>query len=237
MASLKGPQKPDRLRQVDAEDHQGDADGGRVQAAPRAERRRKRRAPTPTSVEDRADQSGGRFGDGQGASAARRHRRRARPICSSSARASAAFAAHSIRRSCAWRAKRRTALAAEGKTVKILCVGKKGYDQLRRTHERQILELIDLRAVRNDRLSTRRKPIADKVIELFEAGEFDVCTFFFSRFRSVISQIPTAQQLIPPELGREGRERRRLRLRAGRGRDPDRASAACGGGAHLSGAA
>jgi F-type H+-transporting ATPase subunit gamma len=93
-----------------------------------------------------------------------------------------------------------TALAAEGKTVKILCVGKKGYDQLRRTHERQILEMIDLRAVRTIAYDTA-KPIADKVIALFENGEFDVCTLFYSRFRSVIAQIPTAQQLIPPELG------------------------------------
>jgi F-type H+-transporting ATPase subunit gamma len=93
-----------------------------------------------------------------------------------------------------------TALAAEGKTVKILCVGKKGYDQLRRTHERQILELIDLRAVRTIAYETA-KPIADKVIELFENGQFDVCTLFYSRFKSVITQIPTAQQLIPPELG------------------------------------
>ena len=93
-----------------------------------------------------------------------------------------------------------TALAAEGKTVKILCVGKKGYDQLRRTHEKQILEMIDLRAVRTIAYETA-KPIADKVIELFENGEFDVCTLFYSRFKSVISQIPTAQQLIPPELG------------------------------------
>ncbi len=93
-----------------------------------------------------------------------------------------------------------TALAAEGKTVKIICVGKKGYDQLRRTHEKQILELIDLRAVRTIAYETAR-PIADKVIALFDSGEFDVCTLFYSRFRSVISQIPTAQQLIPPELG------------------------------------
>jgi F-type H+-transporting ATPase subunit gamma len=91
-------------------------------------------------------------------------------------------------------------LAAEGKTVKILCVGKKGYDQLRRTHQRQIVELIELRAVRNIAYDTA-KPIADKVLGMFEAGEFDVCTLFFSRFRSVISQIPTALQLIPPELG------------------------------------
>jgi len=92
-----------------------------------------------------------------------------------------------------------TALAAEGKTVKILCVGKKGFDQLRRTHEKQILEMIDLRAVRTIAYGTA-KPIADKVIELFDNGEFDVCTLFYSRFKSVISQIPTAQQLIPPEL-------------------------------------
>jgi F-type H+-transporting ATPase subunit gamma len=93
-----------------------------------------------------------------------------------------------------------SALAAEGKTVKILCVGKKGYDQLRRTHERQILEMIDLRAVRTIAYDTA-KPIADKVIALFENSEFDVCTLFYSRFKSVIAQIPTAQQLIPPELG------------------------------------
>ena len=92
-------------------------------------------------------------------------------------------------------------LAAEGKTVKIICVGKKGYDQLRRTHEKQILpSSIDLRAVRTITYETAR-PIAEKVIALFDGGEFDVCTLFYSRFRSVISQIPTAQQLIPPELG------------------------------------
>ena len=91
-------------------------------------------------------------------------------------------------------------LTAEGKTVKILCVGKKGYDQLRRTHERQIIELIDLRSVRNIVYGTA-KPVADKVLALFDSGEFDVCTLFYSRFKSVISQIPTAQQLIPPELG------------------------------------
>src|SRR5579871_3312518 len=92
------------------------------------------------------------------------------------------------------------ALQSEGKTVKIICVGKKGYDQLRRTHEKAILEFIDLRAVRVIGYENAR-PIADNIITRFEAGEFDVCTLFFSRFRSVISQIPTAQQLIPPELG------------------------------------
>src|SRR6202158_6262205 len=94
---------------------------------------------------------------------------------------------------------RANALAAQGKTVKILCVGKKGYDQLRRTHEKQILETIDLRAVRTIKFQTA-EPIAGKVIELFEGGQFDVCTLFYARFKAVISQIPTAQQLIPPEL-------------------------------------
>jgi F-type H+-transporting ATPase subunit gamma len=92
------------------------------------------------------------------------------------------------------------ALAAAGKTVKILCVGKKGFDQLKRTHEKQILEMIDLRAVRTITYATAQ-PIAAKVLEMFDTGQFDVCTLFYARFRSVISQIPTAQQLIPPELG------------------------------------
>ena len=94
------------------------------------------------------------------------------------------------------------ALAAAGKTVKILCVGKKGYDQLRRTHEKQIVELIELRAVRTISYSTAQ-PIAAKLIEMFESGQFDVCTLFYARFRSVISQIPTALQLIPPELAQQ----------------------------------
>ena len=59
--------------------------------------------------------------------------------------------------------------------------------------------MIDLRAVRTIKFQTA-EPIAGKVIELFEGGQFDVCTLFYARFKSVISQIPTAQQLIPPEL-------------------------------------
>jgi len=95
---------------------------------------------------------------------------------------------------------RANALVAEGKTVKILCIGKKGYDQLRRTHEKAIIGQIDLRGVRTIAFSTAQ-PIAKRLLEMFEAGEFDVCTLFYARFKSVISQIPTAQQLIPAELG------------------------------------
>jgi F-type H+-transporting ATPase subunit gamma len=90
-------------------------------------------------------------------------------------------------------------LIAQGKTVKIICVGKKGFDQLRRTLEKNIIEQVDLRAVRTLTFDNAQ-PIAAKVLSLFEKGEFDVCTLFYSRFRSVISQIPTAQRLIPPEL-------------------------------------
>jgi F-type H+-transporting ATPase subunit gamma len=95
---------------------------------------------------------------------------------------------------------RANALIAQGKAVKIICVGKKGYDQLRRNFEKQIIDFIDLRGVRQLSFANAQ-PIAKKVTDLFEDGQFDVCTLFFSRFKSVIAQIPTAQRLIPPELG------------------------------------
>jgi F-type H+-transporting ATPase subunit gamma len=91
------------------------------------------------------------------------------------------------------------ALTAQGKTIKILCVGKKGHDQLKRQYEKQILEVIDLRSVKQLAF-VNADPIGKKVIAMFDAGEFDVCTLFFSRFKSVIQQIPTAQKLIPAEI-------------------------------------
>jgi F-type H+-transporting ATPase subunit gamma len=89
------------------------------------------------------------------------------------------------------------ALINEGKDVKILCVGRKGHDQLRRLYGKLILETVELRGVRVLGF-TNAEDIADKIIALFEDGAFDVCTLFFSRFKSVIAQIPTAQQIIPP---------------------------------------
>jgi F-type H+-transporting ATPase subunit gamma len=94
------------------------------------------------------------------------------------------------------------ALMAEGKEVKILCVGRKGQDQLRRVFEKQIIETIELRGVRHLEFQHAEK-IAQRVVELFDAGVFDVATLFFSRFKSVISQIPTAQQIIPPVFAAE----------------------------------
>ncbi len=93
-------------------------------------------------------------------------------------------------------------LIAEGKDVKILCVGRKGYDILRRQFASRIIEVVDLRQVKQVGYG-EAEMIADKVIGLFEKGEFDVATLSFARFRSVISQIPTAQQIIPASLPAE----------------------------------
>jgi F-type H+-transporting ATPase subunit gamma len=101
---------------------------------------------------------------------------------------------------------RANALAAEGKQVKFLCVGRKGYDQLRRLYEKQILETVELRSVRVLNFE-HAENIAGKIVEYFESGAFDVCTLFYSRFKSVIAQIPTAQQIIPvvvPEQAANG---------------------------------
>jgi F-type H+-transporting ATPase subunit gamma len=94
---------------------------------------------------------------------------------------------------------RAQSLMAQGKEVKFFCVGRKGYEQLRRLFDKQIVEHMDLRAVRQLAF-TNAEDIAQKVIARFEAGEFDVCTLFYSRFRSVIAQVPTAQQIIPLEV-------------------------------------
>ena len=93
-------------------------------------------------------------------------------------------------------------LLADGKQVKILCVGKKGYDQLRRLYAPLIIDLIELRGVRQLSFEHAEKA-ANKVLSLFAEGVFDVATLFFSRFRSVISQIPTAQQIIPATIPAE----------------------------------
>ena len=87
-------------------------------------------------------------------------------------------------------------LISQGKEVKFFCVGRKGLEQLRRTFDKQIVESVELRSVRQLAF-VNAEDIAKKVIARFNNGEFDVCTLFYSRFRSVIAQIPTAQQIIP----------------------------------------
>ncbi len=93
------------------------------------------------------------------------------------------------------------ALINQGKEVKILCVGRKGADQLRRVYGKQIIEVIELRGIKNIGFE-QANMVSQKIAALFEQGAFDVCTLFFSRFKSVIAQIPTAQQIIPPEFAK-----------------------------------
>jgi F-type H+-transporting ATPase subunit gamma len=92
---------------------------------------------------------------------------------------------------------RANALTGQGKQVKFLCVGRKGYEQLRRQYERQIVKLIELRGVKTIGIE-QATMIAQEIAQRFAAHEFDVATLFFSRFKSVIAQIPTALQIIPP---------------------------------------
>ncbi|WP_343699255.1 F0F1 ATP synthase subunit gamma [Caulobacter sp.] len=87
-------------------------------------------------------------------------------------------------------------LIAQGKTVQIVCVGKKVTAQLARPYAGKVVETFDLSAYRQLTLSVAQ-PIADVVTRLYEAGETDVVTLFYSRFKSVVQQIPTGLQLIP----------------------------------------
>ena len=90
-------------------------------------------------------------------------------------------------------------LIDQNKTVKIVCVGKKGYDILKRQYSEMITEVIDMREVKSITYQDA-KNISDKVVKMFFDGEFDKCSIFYNEFKSVISQIPTEQQVIPIEI-------------------------------------
>ena len=90
-------------------------------------------------------------------------------------------------------------LTREGKKVRILCVGRKGRDQLKRLYASLIIGTIEFTGVRRIGFA-EAQPIARQVLDMFEAGEIDVATLFYARFRSVISQVPTALRLIPAEM-------------------------------------
>jgi F-type H+-transporting ATPase subunit gamma len=93
-------------------------------------------------------------------------------------------------------------LTREGKTIKIICVGKKGADALRRDYGKLIVDRVDLKSVKNISFENA-DAVAQKVLAMFEAKEFDVCSMFYSEFRSVIAQKPTILQLIPVKLPEE----------------------------------
>src|SRR5690606_16634550 len=91
-------------------------------------------------------------------------------------------------------------LIATGRTVKILTVGKKGREQLKRDLSRHFVGHVDLSEVRKIGYDNAQA-IARDLLHRFDAGEFDVATLFFNRFVTVISQVPTAQQVIPATFG------------------------------------
>ncbi|MEM7747307.1 MAG: F0F1 ATP synthase subunit gamma [Pseudomonadota bacterium] len=90
-------------------------------------------------------------------------------------------------------------LQASGKTVKLLFVGRKGYDVLKREYDALTVERIELKDVKNVAFANA-EDVGKKILSMFEAGEFDVCTMYFSEFKSVILQVPTPMQLIPAKL-------------------------------------
>jgi F-type H+-transporting ATPase subunit gamma len=99
-------------------------------------------------------------------------------------------------------------LLREGKTVKIMTVGKKGNDALKRVYGKYIVNAVNFQGTKSVQFD-HASGVAHKVLAMYEAGEFDVCTLFFSEFKSVISQKPTALRIIPasydaskvPDLG------------------------------------
>lgn len=96
-------------------------------------------------------------------------------------------------------------LVGEGKTVKLLCVGRKAADVLKRSFAAQIIDTISMRAVK--RVSFQDAlPVGERVVKMFDEGEFDVCTLIYSEFKSIISQKPTALQLIPAKIEEETSE-------------------------------
>ena len=86
----------------------------------------------------------------------------------------------------------------EGKSIKIITVGSKGYDQLKRQYGKSIIENISFKESKNINYFDAAK-VGNLIIEKFQNEEFDFCTIFFNKFKNVISQIPQAQQIIPLE--------------------------------------
>ncbi len=91
------------------------------------------------------------------------------------------------------------ALLKDGKDVKILCIGKKGHQQLRRIYEGRIIDAVEFTGIKNIAFSDVQ-PTAIRVLKMFEDGEFDIATLFYAEFKSVLNQVVTGQQLIPAAI-------------------------------------
>jgi len=97
------------------------------------------------------------------------------------------------------------ALLAQGKEVAIVTVGKKAREQLRRDMGKRFVHHVDMSEVKRVGYENARE-IAQDILDRFDAGDFDVATLFYSRFESVISQVPTARQIIPAVIEGEATE-------------------------------
>ena len=84
------------------------------------------------------------------------------------------------------------------KTVKIICIGKKGYDILKRKYSEIIVDVIDMKAIKSISYQDA-KDISQKIIKMYFDNDFDTCTIFYNKFKSVIDQIPTHQKILPIE--------------------------------------
>ena len=96
-------------------------------------------------------------------------------------------------------------LQKRDKVVKIICVGKKGYDIVKRQYGNIIVDTVDLSAIKSIQYNDA-KNISDKIIKMYFDAEFDKCLIFYNKFKSVISQIPTEQQVVPAEIGEQKNE-------------------------------
>ena len=97
-------------------------------------------------------------------------------------------------------------LSSEGKELKIITVGSKGNDQLKRVFGNKIIESISFKNSKNANFFDAEK-VSKMIIEKFQKEEFDICTIFFNQFKNVITQIPQAQQIIPLKTETDDKEK------------------------------
>ena len=90
-------------------------------------------------------------------------------------------------------------LQKQNKVVKIICIGKKGYDIIKRQYSELIVDTIDLSEIKSVQYGDA-KEISDRIIKMYFDAEFDKCLIFYNKFKSVISQVPTEQQVVPAEI-------------------------------------
>ncbi len=90
-------------------------------------------------------------------------------------------------------------LRKQGKSFRILCVGRKGHEVLKRSFGEELMPMVSYQGMKSIGFA-QAKEVSEQVLQDFEAGGFDICTLFYSKFQSIIVQTPTAQQIIPAQF-------------------------------------